>query len=189
MRGNFPVILDACVLVQACLRDTLLRLAQKGVFHARWSDDIIVETRRALERKLGKTTEQSAHLAQQLREYFPDAWIEGYADLIQAMKNDEKDRHVLAAAVRGGCKLIVTFNVRHFSRESTSLYETEVHSPDEFLIDLYRLEPARMIKTLHEQGNDLKPPRTFDEILATLAKACPNFVELIQAELSLDPDN
>lgn len=37
-------ILDACVLVQAPLRDTLLRLAEHpGLYHPRWSEEIIAE--------------------------------------------------------------------------------------------------------------------------------------------------
>jgi hypothetical protein len=35
MAAYFPVILDACVLVQACLRDTLLKPFQFGYF---WRD-------------------------------------------------------------------------------------------------------------------------------------------------------
>jgi predicted nucleic acid-binding protein len=33
------------------------------------------------------------------------------------LANDEKDRHVLAAAVSCKAPIIVTFNVRHFRRE------------------------------------------------------------------------
>jgi predicted nucleic acid-binding protein len=58
-------------------------------------------------------------LVSQLREYFADAWIEGYADLVSSMTNDPKDRHVLAAAIRGGCESIVTFNTRDFPASST----------------------------------------------------------------------
>jgi len=100
MTSDFPVLVDACVLVQAAVRDTLLRLFERRLFLARWTHEILEETVRTLQSKLGLTPEQSAHLVDELRTYFPDAWVErGYRELIPVMKNDEKDRHVLAAAV------------------------------------------------------------------------------------------
>ena len=163
MTADFPVILDACVLVQACLRDTLLRLFQARLFLARWSDDIVAEVRRTLENKLHKTPEQTEHLVSQLREYFADAWVEGYADLIASMTNDGKDRHILAAAIRGGCESIITFNSRHFPAQATDPFNIAVVHPDEFLIDLYYLDPDRVVHVLHEQGSDLNPTKSFED--------------------------
>ena len=62
MTADFPVLLDVCVLVQACLRDTLLRLFQKRLFLARWSDNIIEEVCRTLQMKLQKSPAQTDHL-------------------------------------------------------------------------------------------------------------------------------
>jgi hypothetical protein len=45
---------------------------------------------------------------------FPDAMVAGHEALIPSMANDPKDRHVLAAAVRGRADVIVTSNVRDF---------------------------------------------------------------------------
>jgi len=53
--------------------------------------------------------------------HFGDAWVTGYEPLVAHMANDEKDRHVLAAAVSCGAPIIVTFNVRT-SGESTSIH-------------------------------------------------------------------
>lgn len=38
--ARYTVILDACVLYPAPLRDVLLSLASAGLFHARWSERI-----------------------------------------------------------------------------------------------------------------------------------------------------
>jgi len=47
-------ILDACILVQAPLRDTLLRLAEPpSLYQPLWSEEIIVEMKRALENQIG----------------------------------------------------------------------------------------------------------------------------------------
>jgi predicted nucleic acid-binding protein len=54
----------------------------------------------------------------ELKSYFEDAWVEGYEALIPSMANDPKDRHVLAAAVRCGADVIVTFNLQHFPEEA-----------------------------------------------------------------------
>ena len=44
----------------------------------------------------------------------PDAEVTGYETLIDGMTNHEKDRHVLAAAVRGNAEVLVTFNLDDF---------------------------------------------------------------------------
>jgi predicted nucleic acid-binding protein len=117
LNSDFPVIIDACVLVQPTVRDTILRLSERRLFLARWSDDIIAELDRTLI-KFGVPREKVDHLVSEMKEYFPDAWVEpGYKELIPAMKNDEKDRHVVAAAVKAGCELIVTYNLKHFREE------------------------------------------------------------------------
>ena len=105
------VILDACVLVQAPLRDTLLRLAEHpGLYHPRWSEEIIAEMQRALENKIGLAPSKTAYLVRELRRHFPDSWVTGLEPLVRTMTNHAKDRHVLAAAVRAGVQTIVTFN-------------------------------------------------------------------------------
>src|SRR6185295_10122779 len=106
MISDFPVIVDACVLVQAAVCDTLLRLFERRLFLAKWTDEIIEETVRILQAKLGRTEQQTDYLVSELRAHFPDAWVEpGYRELIPAMTNQEKDRHVLAAAVKTPCEV------------------------------------------------------------------------------------
>lgn len=51
------VLLDACVLANFSLCDTLLRLAQPpGLYEPKWSEEIMRETTRTLEVKLGWPT-------------------------------------------------------------------------------------------------------------------------------------
>jgi hypothetical protein len=43
--ADFVVVLDACVLIPAPLRDTLLRLAEHPCLYVpRWSEEIMAET-------------------------------------------------------------------------------------------------------------------------------------------------
>jgi len=88
MISDFPVMVDACVLVQAAVRDILLRLFERRLFLARWTDEIIEETVRTLRDKLGRTQQQTDYLVNELRNHFPDAWVEqGYRELIPSMTN------------------------------------------------------------------------------------------------------
>jgi len=111
------VVLDACVLLPAALRDTLLCLAEPPrLYVPRWSEEIIAETLRNLEGRIGLSKAKTAHLAGQLRKHFGDAWVTGHEPLIATMGNHPKDRHVLAAAVKCGARVIVTYNKRDFDK-------------------------------------------------------------------------
>src|SRR4051794_8860405 len=101
MEMQFRVVLDANVLFPASLRDTLLRLARRQFFDPLWSDRILHETTRNLIDDRGLTNQQAEWLVEQMNEAFEDAIVDGDAidRLEPSMTNDEKDRHVLAAAV------------------------------------------------------------------------------------------
>jgi predicted nucleic acid-binding protein len=187
MISDFPVMVDACVLVQAAVRDTLLRLFERRLFLARWTDEIIDETVRTLQNKLGRTKEQTDHLVTELRTHFPDAWVEeGYRELAPSMTNDEKDRHVLAAAVKTPCEVIVTYNLNHFPDASLKPFGIEAKHPDEFLIDLYHLNGEIVVHELHEQGASLRIPRTINSVLVSLEKCrCIQFTQLVRQKLGL----
>jgi hypothetical protein len=75
------------------LRDTLLRIAEPPRLSLpRWSKEIMDETARALEQKLGLSRLQTAYLVDQMTEYFRTAGskIEGYEPLIASMTDDIK---------------------------------------------------------------------------------------------------
>ena len=93
MTGTPLVVLDACVLANFALCDTLLRLAEPPrLYEPKWSEEIIRETTRTLELKLGWPDSLTAHLEKELRSYFSEAWIDDYESLTPKMTNDEKDR-------------------------------------------------------------------------------------------------
>src|SRR5580693_5013865 len=116
---QYIAVLDACVLAPMPVADTLLRLAEEPAFYTpRWSLDILNEIRRTLLVKFKYSEDQVTRRLTAMQETFRDASVDGYQDLIPAMKNHEKDRHVLAAAVRCGAHAIVTDNQRHFPPEA-----------------------------------------------------------------------
>ena len=71
------------------------------------SEDILGELRRTLLR-YGISESGVDHRIGQMIEHFPGAMVTGYLSLTDSMTNHPKDRHVLAAAVRGSAELIVT---------------------------------------------------------------------------------
>ncbi len=65
-----------------------------------------------------------------------EALIDGFDDLIEQVRCDPKDRHVLAAAVRGGADTIVTCNLKDFPDEAGAPYGIGICHPDSFLVQL-----------------------------------------------------
>jgi len=57
--------------------------------------------------------------------HFGDAWVTGCEPLIDRMNNHPKDRHVLAAAVKCGASVIVTYNKRDFPAATTEPWGVE----------------------------------------------------------------
>jgi predicted nucleic acid-binding protein len=146
MRADYNVVLDACVLLPMPLADTLLRMAENPrLYIPKWSDQIMNEVSRNLVAKFNKTEEQARRRETALLQAFPSAWVDsGYRELITAMPEevDAKDRHVLAAAVRCNCDLIVTYNKKHFPQSALDKFSLSIKGPSAFLRDLYDLRPG-----------------------------------------------
>ena len=178
MSSDYQVILDACVLVNAALRDTLLRLAEPpcSLYLPRWTQEIMDETKRTLELKLGLTALQTAHLFRELEIHFADAWVKGYESIIPAMTNHPKDRHVLAAAVVSGAQTIVTFNLKDFQTENLAPWNIEVQSPDQFLVHQYHLDPATVFAVVKQQAAQ---HGGWERLMGIHSKTVPEFVSLL----------
>jgi len=175
-----PVVLDACVLVNFSLCDTLLRLAEAPpLYEPKWSADIIAETVRTLECKLGWPAALTSHLQSELLSHFGDAWVTGYEPLVPRMTNDEKDRHVLAAAVSCGAPIIVTLNLRHFQNAHLEPWEVVAVHPASFLSTLYYQDPAIVMAKLRQQAADRG--RSLLELLKILGQIVPEFANLISS--------
>jgi len=110
--------------------------------------------------------------------------VTGYESLVLAMQNDPKDRHVVAAAVKVGAQVITTANLKDFTPLPDNI---EAQSPDEFLCNLFDLDPAGFVELLREQADALgNPPVTFDDLLNTgLARAVPGLVAEVHAFIGL----
>ncbi|MBY0440948.1 MAG: PIN domain-containing protein [Mycobacteriaceae bacterium] len=165
----FPVVLDACVLAPYPIADILLRLADEHTYRPLWSVDILAETRRTMVTKLGLSDAKADKRLAMMRENFIDAEITGYRDLIPAMRNNDKDRHVLAAAVREKAEVIVTFDLSGFPDTALIEYGIRALHPDHFLLDQLDLYPTATKTALYGMVSSwTNPPFTFDEILEAI---------------------
>ena len=183
MAGAPLVLLDACVLANFSLCDTLLRLAEPPrLYEPKWSEDIIRETIRTLESKLGWPASLTASLETELRAHFSEAWIIGYEPLISRMSNDEKDRHVLAAAVHGAVPVVVTFNLRHFRNDHLEPWGIRALHPAAFLIEILRQEESSVLTKLKQQAADRG--RTLPQLLDILSATVPEFTAAISTALA-----
>lgn len=183
MNADAPVILDTCVLVPVSLCDTLLRLAERHLFIPRWSSETRIELERALVSKIGLTTKKAQKRTAKMHEHFDDAVVGEYESLLSSMTNQEKDRHVLAAAVKAEAELIVTLNLRDFPQAALAPFGVEAKHPDSFLIALYDLSPQIVTHTLNAQASAIG--RSLSELLSTLRRITPDFAELIRSQLQL----
>jgi len=175
------VVLDANVLYPFTLRDTLLRVAAKGYYQLYWSEQILEETHRNLIDKAGISQQQAQHLRNAMTMAFPDAMVTEYESLIDSMPNDEKDRHVAAAAVKAFAQIIVTSNLKDFRELPQNV---EAQSPDQFLLNMLAIDPDSLIDVLKQQSEALQnPPITLDELLTALSKTVPKFVQAIRSQL------
>jgi predicted nucleic acid-binding protein len=172
---------DANVLYPFTLRDTLLRAAAAGLFRVHWSEQILEETTRNLVADGIVTAGQAARLRAAMDRAFPEALVSGYEDLVPEMRNDEKDRHVAAAAHVARAQVIVTGNLGDCRQLPRGI---QAQHPDGFLCRLLELNPGVLSAVVREQAAEVRrPPRTLDDVLRALGKVVPTFVARLGAPL------
>ena len=186
MRAGIKVVLDACVLIPMPLADTLLRLASgRRLYLAKWTEQIMAEVNRNLAENFGLTDEQVAYREGEIRRHFPEAWVEGHEDLISAMTNHPKDRHVLACAVRCNAEIIVTLNAKDFPREALDSYSITAMGPSRFLRSLHDLDPEIVTSTLKRQAASIGKPVEY--VLDRLSINAPGFVTFFRSMPPQEP--
>lgn len=185
MRADYRAVLDACVLMPMPVADTLLRMAEDPRLYLRkWSYVIMDEVTRNLIEKLGMAPEKARRREEELRRHFPEAWVENFEPLVDAMTNDPGDRHVLATAARSNAELIVTYNRRHFPDASVKPWQIEVQGPSTFLHGLYDLDRGMFVSKLHEQAGGIGI--TLQRLLESLSRSVPSFVRYFCEEQGID---
>ena len=167
------------------LADTLPRRAEAPrLYLPKWSQPIMDEVTRNLIAKWDMPAEKARRREKELRRHFPEAWVEGLEPLIDGMKNDPADRHVLAAAVRSHSELIVTYKRRHFPAVSLRDWGVDVQGPSAFLRGLYDLDAGLFVGKLHEQAEAVGI--SIQRLLLSKNKNVPGFVDYFREEQGID---
>ena len=169
----FTAVYDACVLYPAPLRDFLMWLGLSGRFRARWSLQIHEEWQRNLLRnRPDLQPEMLARTAALMDQAIPDALVTGHEALIDGLQlPDVDDRHVLAAAIRCGASVIVTFNERDFPASALGPLGIEAQHPDVFVDNLFDLDAAAVVQAAQRQRLQLRhPPMEVDRYLDMLLR-------------------
>jgi len=168
---RFIVVLDACVLYPAPLRDYLMRLALTDLFTPKWTAYIHEEWMRNLIEKRPELAGNLERTRDLMNTSFPDANVEGYEQLIDGLElPDPNDRHVLAAAIYSSAQAIVTFNLKDFPQEALQQHDIELIHPDTFIEhQFYLSRPAVIGAAKNHRAALLNPEKTVEEYLETMA--------------------
>ncbi|MEI4487297.1 PIN domain-containing protein [Frigidibacter sp. MR17.14] len=146
-----PVTLDACVLFPTVLREILIGLAREGLYTPAWSARILEEWARAARRFSPADEIFARGEIAALRAAFPGAEVALPEDAGAGLDlPDPNDRHVLAAAIAGGAKVICTLNIRDFPGWALGAWGIRAEHPDEFLLGLWREHPGQVARIVEE---------------------------------------
>jgi len=167
------VVLDACVLYSASLRDFLLRLGYAKLIQPFWSEKIHEEWIRSLRRnRPDLLPERLERTRREMDMKFPHSLVTGHESIIPSLQlPDLKDRHVLAVAIHVKAPLIVTFNLNDFPESALAPYGIKAISPDELVSRLIGYDAEGLLNAVARHRAALThPSKTVEEYLATLEK-------------------
>lgn len=181
MAGRFTVVLDACVLYPAPLRDLLMQLTLADLFRARWSGQIHEEwMSNLLENRSDLSRDKLERVRDLMNAHARDSLVTGFEPLIPLMRDcpDPDDRHVIAAAYHCRADAIVTFNLKDFPVAALAPYGLEVIHPDDFVRYQFDLDRASVLNSVRTCRERLKnPPKAIHDYLDTLeAQSLPKTV-------------
>jgi hypothetical protein len=146
---RLAAMLDADVLYPFLVRDVLLSFADAGLYRPLWTDRINEEWSSNLIGRIPEKESQIKATARVMNGAFPEALVRQYEDLIEALQlPDIDDRHVLAAAIRGGANVIVTENLKDFPSVVLERYGLDALTADEFVLNVLEIFPADAVNAL-----------------------------------------
>lgn len=143
---RFTCVLDTNVIFPIEIRDILFWFAHYDLFTPKWSKHIFEEWESVMIRK-GITLSEIKKRKYKAQQAFPDALVTNYEGLINGLNlPDEKDQHVLAAAIKTNANVIVTNNLKDFPEEYLASFGLSVKSADDFITDIIDLNPKKAVE-------------------------------------------
>jgi predicted nucleic acid-binding protein len=172
MTSRVPiVVLDACILYPAALRNLMMWLAVHDVIKPRWTDQIHEEwMRNVLKDHPDLTREKLMRTRQLMDANAEDCLITDYEKHISGLiLPDPDDRHVLAAAIECAADAIVTWNLADFPAAILDEHGLDVLTPDQLICGLLDSNPESLLAAMKEHRSTLKnPPKTPSQYLDDL---------------------
>ena len=159
---RFTCVLDTNVIYPLWIRDLLLWFAYHDLYTPKWSKHIFDEWLDVMIRK-GIPRVDAIKRTEKVNYAFPDALVENYEPLINTLVlPDEKDKHVLAAAIKTNASLIVTNNLKDFPKDYLSSFGLSAKCADDFFTDIIDLNHETSIKAFRDLVLNKKNP-PYDE--------------------------
>jgi len=155
---KFTAVLDTNVIYPVIIRDLLFWFAYYDLYTPKWSYHIFDEWKEVMQRK-GVSPEEAEKRVRKANLAFPDALVQNYEGLIELLNlPDEKDRHVLAAAIKTNAHIIVSNNIKDFPEEVLDNYGLKIKTADDFLTDIIDLNTEIAIEAFKEMVLNKKNP-------------------------------
>jgi len=155
---KFKAVLDTNVIFPVVIRDLLFWFAFYDLYTPKWSSNIFDEWKSVMIRK-GVDDDEATKRVNRANLAFPDAQVQNYEPLIPTFNlPDEKDNHIMAAAVKANADVIVTNNLKDFPSECLERYGIKAISADDFLTDIIDLNHDTAIKAFKELVLNKKNP-------------------------------
>lgn len=147
---RFKAVLDTNVIFPIVVRDLLFWFAYYELYTPKWSSNIFDEWKDVMIRK-GIPKVEAEKRVNKANLAFPDALVLNYDVLIDKLDlPDEKDRHVLAAAIKTNANVIVTNNLVDFPNAYLETFGLKAKSADDFLTDIIDLNHDTAVKAFQE---------------------------------------
>ncbi len=168
---RFTAVLDTNVIYPVITRDLLFWFAHYEMYTPKWSKHIFDEWKDVMLRR-GVSSEEIGKRVQKASLAFPDALVKQYEGLIEVLDlPDEKDRHVLAAAIKTNADLVVSNNIKDFPEKILNSFGIKIKTADDFLTDLIDLNGETAIEAFKEMVLNKKNPDLDEyELLKQLRK-------------------
>ena len=147
---RFTCVLDTNVIYPIVVRDILFWFAYYDLFTPKWSRHIFEEWEMVM-RRHGIVEDEIQKRVMLAPRAFPDALVKNHESLVDSLKlPDEKDRHVLAAAIKANANIIVTNNLKDFPPDYLSSFGITAKSADNFLTDTIDLNNELAVQAFRE---------------------------------------
>jgi predicted nucleic acid-binding protein len=166
---RFISVLDTNVIYPIEIRDLLFWFAHYELFTPKWSSHIFDEWEDVMRRK-GIPEVEIKKRSNRANLAFPDAQVTNYESLIGGLElPDEKDKHVLAAAIKTNANVIVTNNLKDFPVDFLASFGLVAKSADDFIADLIDLNHEKAVEAfrklvLNRRNPDLDEYQVLDNL-------------------------